>query len=361
MSNEPQGMVSREQELLLKAAFVAGGAARSSWAEWQAQHDLDNIDIRLYPIFPQLYLNLRALGVEMAKHPRVQGIYRRCTYTNRMLLNSVQPALDALAQDGLSLMAVGPAASVVLELGCYPLDRFYLGIDGQAVVPAMAILKTLGWVEQDPHALGQTVLMGGASNLEHKQGGLMQIRWLSSAEAQGPGYGVSLDDDRSLVRVATGTKQLLDAAVPGMNWHRLPLFLRLTHAMLVLRYARDPIDWRDLTTGAQRQRVVLALLDVLTCARWLGAPVPSSAIEALRETPVPASEKYEYQSKIAQPTLVRRLAILWLNYRRASKRSADGGHKLEFADYLRMRWRMRSLWQLPRYLLGVVKRSIKGS
>ncbi|MDH3281262.1 MAG: hypothetical protein OEQ18_09045 [Gammaproteobacteria bacterium] len=234
-------------------------------------------------------------------------------------------------------------------------------MDERTTVPAVELLNTLGWTTQHLHMPDEPVGLRGASNLENEQGDLMQIRWWSSCNADFWSSSVKVERDDFSLGVASSTDQLLDASVPGLNWHRVPFFLRVTHAMLVFRYAKGEVDWDRLTTDAHERQLVLALLDVLAYARELGACVPDIAMDRLRNTPVSTTEKYEYKYKIGRQTFMRRLGILWLNYRRVARRSANGGRNLRFVDYLRMRWRMGGLWELPRHVLGVIRRSFRGN
>lgn len=361
MSNERRHLISSDQELLLKAAFMDSQTSQNTWAEWQGQHNLDDIDLGSYALFPQLYLNLRAHGLDMSKHPRVQGIYRRCTYTNRLLFHRVLPALDALKRNGLRSAVSGQTASVCTELGCYPLDRFHVAMDRHAAVPALKLFDTLGWKTKNRHALDETVRapLRGALTLESEQGDLIQIQWRSVSNAEFWSNTERVHWDGRFLSVSGSTNRLLDAGAPGLHWHRVPFFLRVAHAMLVFRYAQTEVNWDRLATNAREQQVVLPLLDVLAYAWELDAPVPDTVIDRLRNAPVSKIERYEYQCKVDRQTFKRRLVILWLDYRRAAKHDAGGSRHLGFVDYLRMRWRIRSPWQLPWRVLRAIIRSFR--
>src|SRR5947209_6884738 len=109
-----------DEELLLRAALLDGDDAASSWNEWNAARNIDDMDPRSLHILPQIYANLCELDENLAEMGRLKGTYRYTWYKNQKRLQQIRPTLIALRSEGTRptvLDDVGLAAGYYADLG----------------------------------------------------------------------------------------------------------------------------------------------------------------------------------------------------------------------------------------------------
>lgn len=119
-----------EQTLLLRAVVWQGKDAVASWEEWQARVDLDTIDAGSKRLFPQLYFNLRALGIAHPWMEKFKEVYRTAWLENQKHFERAAPALRALNAAGIPSMS--------RRRNCWdnaPMENFFGHLKAEAIHP----------------------------------------------------------------------------------------------------------------------------------------------------------------------------------------------------------------------------------
>jgi len=347
------------QELLLRAALLAGDEARSAWETWQAgTPDLGALDHGSIRLLPLLYANLRALGVSHPRMDVLHGTYRKAWYQNRVLLHRIGRVLQALNEAGVPTMVlkgIALLASLEAEIAVRPMDDGDVMVPSDRVAVAADVLGGLGlhthWdLSPDRHAAIHAAPFADGERY------WLDLHWHALREDCAPGADAGVWAAAIPVRVdgvatlaPTLTDQLLHACVHGVRWNPEPPLRWVADAAMLIRTGK--IDWELLAERAQRHRfapVLAVALDYI--ARLVDLPIPAGFVAGRLGAPVAAWETRELCLQMEPLTELRRLRLHWYRHRRL--RGGEGGFKtlISFPGYLRRFWGLRSFVEVPRYL-----------
>jgi hypothetical protein len=342
--------VTPDQELLLRACLLEGGASRGAWAGWIETVDLENIDYGSYRLLPLAYRNLLHQGEPPEKIEWLRRIHRGTWAENQRLFHAAKTVLVALQGvgiDTLVLKGVPLVLSYYKDYGARPMSDFDLLVREVDAPGAIAVLTNLGWTPyKDPQAHAG----------EYQKGDFrLDLHW--RAIAQCPQEGDEGDFWREAVPVnlldiscltLSSTDQLLHVIVHGLQWSELPPVRWIADAVVILREAASEIDWERLSEMARQRRYLYKLCVALGYVRSVfDAPVPLDALTRMKFLPTTRFERLEFRLRAHPPRLWERHLTLW-DYLYYVRRVGDPqDFPLSYLNFWLERWSIDRYRQLP--------------
>jgi hypothetical protein len=275
---------------LLRAALLSGDAGREAWEHAKREPDL--IDRAPYRILPQLYRNLRDLGVDDPEMPRLKGIYRHAWVSNQRLLADGQAVVAELHAAGIETLVIGGAALAT---------RYYT----DATRRPIETFDVLVHAADAPRAAAKPLdrLMRVSNSIALERIALHWSPFWEPVPEDDIWRASGLDPAHELMRAIVG-----GGPVPPARFRWVP------DALAVLR-SGDP-DWERLVGDAERWCMSARLagpLDTLRSA--FEAAVPAAAIEQLRRARRPFHERAAHAAS-RKPVRGGYHVLHWHRYRR---------------------------------------------
>jgi hypothetical protein len=351
------------QTLLLRAAVAEADAARAAWEQWYPTTDIDALDWDAHRMFPLLYRNLEAVGIDCPDLPRLKGVYRHYWYANQLLLRDARVALQALRDNEIETLALKGLALTAMHYrdgGTRPMNDVDVLVHPRDAPSAVRVLRELGYVHRGPLPLEVELRIRHAIPLYSESGRELQAR--------GHGTGAPLDlhwytrassvgdedlwiDSVPLVIAGVETRalcpsdQLLHACVRSgapMRW--------LADAATVIRASGDQLDWDRLVDRAITRQCSVSLLDGLGhLERLLDVGVPPSVMGRLRAARPSRAERLAHRVAARPYAHGYVYALEWDRYRRLRGAGAPGV-PTNFASYMVERWNLDGYRELARLL-----------
>ena len=292
-----------------RAALDSGGAARDAWALARTRLDLDNLPETVFPLLPKLYLNLRALGLDDAWRPRLKGVYRQVWSGNQLRLPYFAQAAEILGQ---AVLLPGPAwlAQYYGDAGLCAVNRCDVWMEHP---PDINALLAAGWSPGDTGA-------DWATFHRHAENAMLRCHWwrwndltteAGAAAAPLGGAWRILSPTDSLLYLAGGA-----AADVWAGW------------LAWAAWQSGRIDWPRLAAAIRKPTEAKRLLETFA---WLKADVPPAALASLRYQAAGGA-----QAGVG-PRVRRAWQLLWQDYT----------EKDNLRGYLKQRWGLASVWQIP--------------
>jgi len=361
---------SEEQDLVLRAALLEGGAAVSAFREWAGRIDLDGeFDLATFGLLPLLYDNLRKLGV---KHPlvgRLKGAYRLAWYKNHRLFDDVRPAMAALRGAGIRTMLLKGVPLVLVTYKNHalrPMGDVDVLVPAQQVASAIEVLRGIGWHPFSPasadlfryrHAL---CLVDGAA---HE----IDLHWHCLFELSGPvnddflwSSARPLDFNGIPTLAPDPTRHLIVTLLHGLRWNPAPPIRWIADAMTILRKPGDAVAWDELVGFARDAGLSYRLhLGLAYLRQRFEAPVPLPVLAELRRAGLSTLERIENSVVLRdrRSLYARPIGDLWIicaEYCRFAHRADWASFAVGFPHYLRFRWKLRGRLEIP----GVIWRGL---
>jgi hypothetical protein len=352
---------AEDQELLLRAAILAGEEALQAWKQWQLRSDIDDLDQGSHRMLPLLYRNLLAHGIDDPIMKKLKGIYRYTWYRNRVLFDGVAAAMLPLQTSGIQTMLLKGSALVVLhyrDFGVRPMYDVDLLVPAEDSLKAIDILKDLGWASTfgypEKFSSGFISVRHGW-NFKNKNGVELDLHWRLLLECC-PG-----DADRDVWQAAVpavivdvptmalcATDLLWQVCVHGLQWNAVPTIRWVADAMAILRTSLPEIDWKRFLDQAHRHGVVLPLREGLTYLRQVyHAPVPDAVLEVLGRGEISRTESIEYRTKSQVRTILGDAVQLWCRHARLMRHATRAQRFAGFPEFLQHVWDLNQPWKVP--------------
>lgn len=363
-----------EQELLLRASLLEGRDAFDAWKEWESKVDIDLLDQGSRRLLPLLYRNLRSHGVENSLMGMFKGIYRLTWFSNQMLFRKMSTLLHTMNDSGIQTMVFKGAALVLLhykDYGLRPMDDFDVLIRSEHVMPAFDLLTKLGWKpmtkvgwrpERGPlKAFPEKLLsIRHAMLFINAEGRQFDLHWhVSSAccyENADDDYwegATKINFNEVATHALDPTDELFHICVHGSWWNPVPSIRWVADAIIIMNNTKSDIDWKRLTSQAQKRRLVLQTRNALCYLRDVfNAPVPQAILQGLQNMTVSSIERMEYRIRSRPPRLTGAIPEYWFSFLRSSQLESCAVLRPNFAGFprfLKHVWGLDSLWQLPLY------------
>jgi len=373
---------TQEQRLLLRASLLRGQGATKAWQEWRSRADIQILDRGSLRLLPLLYRNLRTHGVDDPLMDRFKGFYRFTWYKNQMLFQTMGNLLVPFRQAGIQTLLFKGAALILLyyrDLGLRPMDDFDVLVPTDRAFEAIHLLQRLGWrpmraggrfrrVPDRPQAPLFSLTHG--KPFGNGAGRKVDLHWHLLHECT----GANADDDfwaaaaatqfqNTSVYVMNPTDELLNVCIHGAKWDILPPLRWVADAMKILETSNSSLDWNRLIAQVERRRLALPLRAALHYLRdELDAPVPPETLKGLDQIRATKLEQIDF-GVVTHPRRpigpIRRLCHYYLNYLRQFDGAAPGRPRFGFLNYLKHRWGLRHLWELPFYAMARLRRSAR--
>lgn len=366
-----------QQELLLRAALLQGDAALESWQEWLSVADLDRLDQGSFGMLPLLHENLRCHGVDHPLMDRFKGIHRLTWYKNRLLFHGTAAALSALDRAGIPHLLLKGAALALLhypDLGLRPMSDVDILVPHQQATEAMAALIGSGWIPtgNSPDLLSEkNVSVMTQHNFTNSAQQNLDLHWhvlLSERHSD--------DVNDALWRAAVPTTLhnvptlalhptdlLLHVCEHGVKWNPMPAFRWAADVVTIVHHVPCGLDWDRLLIQARTRRLALPLITALTYVEQrLETPVLSPVLDALRTMPIGEQELVEHALNTHRSSSflfpLRRLRLHYVIITRRMPEAHFPERLRAFVRYLRMRWGVPRLREIPLQALNQATRTI---
>jgi hypothetical protein len=355
-----------EQGLLLKAALLRGKEATEAWQEWRSRVNIQILDRGSLRLLPLLYRNLHMHGIDDPLMNKFKGIYRFTWYKNQMLFQTMKAPLLSFHRAGIRTLLFKGAALILLyyrDLGLRPMDDFDVLVPTERAFQTIHLLQRLGWrpLRTVPDSAQWSFLFAcHGTPFEDEAGRNVDLHWHLLDECTGEkadedfwAAATATEFEKSSVYVLNPADELLNICVHGARWNDVPPLRWAADAMMILDRSKSSLDWHRLTAQVEQRRLVLPLRAALHYLRdEMGAPVPPQTLETLDQMRASRLEQSHFEALIRPHRPVRRLRRHYLNYRRQFDRAASMRPPVGFLNYLRHRWGLAHLWELPLYAIA---------
>jgi hypothetical protein len=347
---------TRGQELLLRAALLRDMQAIEAWKQWKSSVDVEKIDSASHRMLPLLYRNLQDLGIRDPAMGRYKGVYRQTWYKNQMLFHTMTSFLRSLQAAEIQTVILKGAALTVSyykDYGLRPMNDFDILIRPQKVPPVIKLLGAAGWTPMDFAPTEEYISVSYSHGFRNSAGQQLDLHWHLLSESR----GVKADDDFWDGAVAVGingiathilnpTDQLLHVCIHGARWNVTPPFRWVADAMTILNNEGAAIDWNRMIRHAEKRRVVLPLLDILSYLKGVfDAPIAPQALQSLRKMHIPKIERIEYKIAVNPPTQWTAALDLWCQHQRLAGNAGLACKIVTFPKFL------ENIWGIPRWKL----------
>lgn len=286
--------------LFLKACLADTDAAIRLWQEWKKNNALDYIDEALFRQLPLLYHSLNAAGFDGPEMPVLKGVARRTWVLNQNVYRRTNELIDAL---GAAQIPVLLLKGLALSQFYYPAPHLRSMTDGDFMVlhahvdAAIAILLRRGWRPLFPMPEGYIKKWHGCTFI-NEANEETDIHWDLFA-----GYKRNKElwhrsepiyfYERP-VRVLSPTDNLIHVCLHGYRWNPFHPLRWVADACMILKKARDRINWAVLIEEVSRQHMTLRALKSLGyLADEFRANIPRAVIKKLASIPISDAEKAE--------------------------------------------------------------------
>ena len=351
---------TREQELLLRAALLPGGDCSEAFSEWKTLANLDHVDPGSYRLFPLLYKNLVANGIDDPYMNIFKWVYDVTLENNGRRFAALSRLLVKLDEHGMEAALLKGTALAVEYYGDYGLRPM---LDADLLVPtrrareAVEILTGLGWSSSitplkgfsDMDALSRlgwepemrklseysdeyfTVRHG--QDLVNQDEFTIDLHWhvlhgYNPPDADAPFWEAArrVTVEGAPALVLDPADQLLQVCAHGMRWDPTPPVRWVADAAVILRKEGEGLDWGRLVAAARRHGVVLPVREALRyLASYPGMGVSEDALRELDAIPTGRAERFEYGVRTSPPGIkdgIVELGFLWSSY---GKGNIDSG------------------------------------
>ncbi|MCB2228012.1 MAG: nucleotidyltransferase family protein [Desulfarculaceae bacterium] len=356
-------------ELLLRAALLGKDEALAAWRGWKQRADLDALDVNASRLLPLLYANLRRHGVSDPLMARLQGVYRYNALRNQGFLRDLNGALRVLAEQGIPVMVL---KGMALAVGCYgdlalrPMQDLDLLVKPQDAIRAMRALIAQGWALNTPpgESLGpEFVAKRIEYSLNNQFGTKIDLHW-AAKQLQEPVPEVSyweqteeLEGAGSGILALNATESLFYAFTHSIKHFGInaPRMLADMHCIIGRRYAE--IDWACLEQRIRQTNLMLPARKVLRyLTDLLHSAIPASLLRRLDSTPIAGREWHTYYGLNRSPEKLGNILLLLMRmaneYLQQKEKIGRKGKKMSLAEYLKWRWGLREMGQVPSALLS---------
>lgn len=326
------------QELLLRSALLSGETAISAWQEWKGHTDLDtDVDVGTYRLFPLVYKNLQALGVEDAWMGKLKGIYRLTWYKNQSLFHSAAAIIKTFHDAQIQTLILKGAPLILCyyqDYGVRPMNDFDILVPVDKRDDALDLLLELGWEPIQSHwkdLSKERRILRHAWGLVNPQGQSIDLHWhvfslVLDEEADIPSWETSIPISFLDVKTRTlnPTNMLLHVCVHGGQWDISSSIRWIADAFFVLSKARSEINWDQLLEQAVKKRLVVPLRHALYFLRdRFNAPIPEETLSRLSQIKTSTTDEKLFHVLANKPTFLGNLPRYWYKYLRRIERNGN--------------------------------------
>lgn len=354
---------TRNQELLLKAAFSSEEECCHAWEKWKRQNDVEHLDDGSQRLLPLVYHNLCSQGIQDGLLVRLKSVFRHTLAKNHLMFHCLSPVLKAFAARGIKTMLLKGAALTLTHYKNYGL-RPQLDID--ILVPeasakeAISYFQDHSWqpeydyeadkVIQFRHSCGFSAGLHKRIDLhwnvfsECRKKGVDDIFWENAVPAK-------VNDVNTFV--LSPTHQLLHTCIHGVKWNTMMPCRWAADALILINLSRDEIDWNDIVGQARERNLTIPLRHAL---RYLhstfDAKIPEFVLSLLEKIPTSGIDRLEYNVMTTPKNPVfGNFFKFTIGYRHIVHSKNLFVFISDYFYFLQMHWKIHSLAAMPSVLM----------
>lgn len=349
------------QSMLLQVAIGPDAGVADALYAWQRMVDLEaDVDGGTYRLLPLAYIRARAAGVDTPLLNLLKGVYRRNWYETQALAHATRPALVALNDAGIPVLAL---KGLPLALGYYrnlatrPMSDIDLVVARADLGHALQVLQARGWTHRGaplsaPASAHPAVALRSPTGVED-----IDLHWHCLHETPYVDADTwfwrdasPLDAGGTTVLQPRPTALLVHTLLHGIRSNPEPPIRWIADAGVILRTRADAIDWNDLVAFARRHRVARRLfLGLELLARDHGVAVPAGTLATLRGLGTSAIEHIENLNYLGGAHEGRRYPRMLglVAFLRVHRDAGAWRWLCELPNYLAFRWSVAGIRQLP--------------
>lgn len=291
---------------LLKAALFPVDQAAPAWRRWKDRGlQLEIADGESIRLFPQLWANREAAGIEPEDATLLKGVYRRALAANAVELGAALTAVRILTDAGIPAILFKGAAIIALadtSLGLRQIGDVDILVPEADAAQAIRLLMHAGYTPAKPGGPQIGVVHAWAGY--GPRGSSLDVHWWAFKTAGDDGSMFRSAQNATLlgreVLVPSVTECLITTV--GNAFHDQGAPVRWVADSLLLLRMGD-IDWAVvLDRAAQRFGLTLSLSAGLEfLADEFAAPVPEDVLDELLRRPVHWRERAAYWAMVNRP------------------------------------------------------------
>ena len=353
----------RSHQLLLRVALGPAAEASTRWDEWKSLGgDLEAIAGREHALLPVIAATFANHQIDVPERARLQGIYRRTWYRNRLLAAEAAAAIGVLAGASIPAMLLKGAALLAApgsDYGALHMGDVDLLVPREHAHAAFRLLRAEGWRPTREYrsnfSAGFRYEHGVA--LQRKPGLALDLHWAAVPIDRGPG-----PDDGLWARSRPVDFAGLAVRVPSTEETLLLVVAnRLRDRRMNPRWVADAVqiiagdsafDWKRFDQVAAERRLRAAIAPSLRyLANDFGVAIPASLIESMFGAGDTTLAQRLQRTGISGRTMLRRrTATLASRYAQAAQSWPAWRRPLEIGGFLRHALHVKRRRELPRAL-----------
>jgi Uncharacterised nucleotidyltransferase len=350
---------SPSQRELLEVALGSAVDAQAAWQRLRPTLDLDNLEPGSFTLLPLVYQALVENGSDDSLLPRLKGIYKNTWVRNNLLLERIGETADALASAGLRPLFVAGtlfAARFYPNLGLRPTPSVEFVADPERLEATCDRLGHAGWTFRPDITEGPS----GPRYFSDDQDNLCVVRTTLAfdfTDAEGPvaAHAPLLEEaEPHALRSGTNvlfpatTDALLVAVVLGARRKPTPGISWILDVAMILRNARDRVDWTRLLELAAARRQTVRLREALTyVSAFPAVDVPRPVLDRLASERTRVTERLIYAGAAGSAPQLGALPEIVAAHLAESAGRGTVHVVTTFPASLRRRWGLESSAQLP--------------
>ena len=356
------------QRLLLRAALCQSEAALKAWTTWHESIDIDRLDSGSFRLLPLLFRNLTRHGVDHEWMEKLKGVYRLTWYRNQIRFRDLEVTLGEFHKQELDVMLLkgtALAADHYQDIGVRPMEDADILVRTSAAREALELVGKAGWRPEYWSTAVNVAYLHGIG-LVDTDGQRLDLHWHALEECCWPSadhefweHSVATTIGTTPVRTLSPAHLLLHVLVHGVRWNRVPSLRWVADCVTLINSPSGAIEWASLVHDSIARQVALSVYHGLEYLKQeLEAPVPGEVLKALGNAPMSTHEIGDFQIKTRRSTPWRRLQFHICNHQRLVARTGIRGGWNGFLIYLRTRWGLDCVWQMPGFIVTEVVRII---
>jgi hypothetical protein len=354
----------------------SGDTALEAWQQWLSRVDIERLDAESTRLLPQLYLNLRTLGVEHPMISKLKGVYRHHWYRNRLLLPQLAMLVARLRELGVPVMLSNSAAVIASchsQIGARTMDGAGIAVPTTAVRVATKLLTEAGWTPTQRTAaqLTDAYLQAADDHLFRNQAGLsINLQWRLLQQHAAMEAEDDLWNSAQAVRIEGAevpsmnpTDLLLLLCVQSAARRGLPAACWVADAAAILR--AGAVDWQRLVRLARQfERAQSAKERFEYLRSTFNLSIPAEVIASLGALPVSWRERLSLRLETQGGELSAagyRMMCHIVGYRRLRRQNPTYARLDGFLVYLREAYNLQRNRQVILYLVRSIWNKLRRS
>ncbi len=342
--------------LLLRAALTPNREqAQKAWREWRQRNTLQGCELKMHRLMPVLYRRFQDEGLDAADHRILRGVYRYSWTRNQMMLRKAQTVSACLSRLEIPVLLIkGLPLSLTTyrDIGARPMWDFDVVVPPGRRQEAADALAGLGWTNNEICMPG--LAARHSHDLYDGLGNSLDLHWFCLATSRWPGADddfwsrsvpISLGDTGilsrpELIQTLCPEHHLVHVCLHGTRYSVEQDLGWVCDAFLILK--NHQINFDLVLESARQHRAIFALRLMLSYLhQQLDAPIPEAFLQQLSREPVDWTDRFQFlRLQTGREYPIWAPLVEYLRWNR-------GVTVLEFLEFLRQRWRLRTVWQVP--------------